>query len=179
MPEGQTVAMLRGPRTDEPVVLLKTWKPWLTIWTYCVAPTSPFVSGGAQLQVTPGNGMPSKLSVGAGMFGLASCRCTTGSTAFRGLAGNSGLRLASCSDRHVYGARGIVRRAGVRKCETACPTIGLAEVLANALGLVARTACEWPNGDAPASTTPVSTRTAAATAARAIAPLRVLMNLGM
>src|SRR5438046_7846262 len=59
--------MSTGPKTDAPVVLLKTWKPWLTIWTYCVRPTSPFVSGGAQLQLTPGNAMPSKFRVGGGI----------------------------------------------------------------------------------------------------------------
>jgi hypothetical protein len=65
-------SMLIGPSTEAPVVLLKTWSPVLTIWTYCVAPTSPFVSGGAQLQLTPGNAMPSKFSPGLGMFGAES-----------------------------------------------------------------------------------------------------------
>src|SRR3954447_10513078 len=68
----QMVEMPSGPRTEAPVVLLKTWKPSLTIWTYWVAPTSPFVSGGAQLQTTPGKGMPSKLRVVAGIAGDAS-----------------------------------------------------------------------------------------------------------
>src|SRR6185369_9647408 len=58
-----------GPRTEPPVVLSNTWKPSFTIWTYCVAPTSPFVSGGAQLQATPGNGMPLKFLSVAGMLG--------------------------------------------------------------------------------------------------------------
>ena len=52
-----------------PVVLSKTWKPSLTIWTYWVRPTSPFVSGGAQLQTTPGNEIPGKLRIGEGIFG--------------------------------------------------------------------------------------------------------------
>src|SRR5438874_10238588 len=96
--------MLRGPRTEEPVVLSNTWKPWLTICTYCVEPTSPFVSGGAQLHATPGNPIPSKFRIGDGMFGRAGVRCTTGSSTFRFLAGSSRLRAASCSERHVYGA---------------------------------------------------------------------------
>src|ERR1044072_8203300 len=53
--------MPAGPSSDAWVDLSKTWRPSLTIWTYCVAPTSPFVSGGAQLHETPGNGMPLKL----------------------------------------------------------------------------------------------------------------------
>src|SRR3979490_2745675 len=67
----QSVLIPDGPNTDAPVVLLKTWKPSLTIWTYWVAPTSPFVSGGAQLHATPGNGTPSKLSSGLGILSPA------------------------------------------------------------------------------------------------------------
>src|SRR5678815_4081710 len=69
--------MPTGPSIEAPVVLLKTWNPSLTIWTYCVAPTSPFVSGGAQLQATPGNGIPLKFRPGAGMFGRDGCDWTT------------------------------------------------------------------------------------------------------
>jgi hypothetical protein len=43
-----------------------------TIWTYCVGPTSPFVSGGRQLQLLAsshggpnGRQMPSKFAIGA------------------------------------------------------------------------------------------------------------------
>src|SRR6266480_3791126 len=80
----QSEAIATGPKTEFPVVLLKTWKPSFTIWTYWVAPTSPFVSGGAQLQFTPGKGIPLKLSVVAGMFSDAISLlnpkfCTTGS----------------------------------------------------------------------------------------------------
>src|SRR5207244_5369992 len=60
--------MPTGPSTDAPVALLKTWKPSLTICTYWVAPTSPLVSGGAQLQATPGNPMPLKFRSGLGML---------------------------------------------------------------------------------------------------------------
>src|SRR3984893_12086586 len=65
----QIVVIPRGPITEAPVVLLKTWNPSLTICTYCVAPTSPLVSGGAQLHATPGKKMPLKLRIGLGMFG--------------------------------------------------------------------------------------------------------------
>src|SRR5947208_488885 len=61
--------MLFGPRSEFPD-LSNTWKPSLTIWTYCVWPIAPLVSGGAQLQPTPGYGMPSKLVSGPGTFGL-------------------------------------------------------------------------------------------------------------
>src|SRR6266853_2386852 len=67
----QIVVIPSGPITEAPVVLLKTWKPSLTICTYCVAPTSPLVSGGAQLHATPGNATPSKLSSGLGILGAS------------------------------------------------------------------------------------------------------------
>src|SRR6266566_4190460 len=68
----QIVEIPTGPITEAPVVLLKTWKPSLTICTYCVAPTSPLVSGGAQLHATPGNEMPLKLRIELGIFGVIS-----------------------------------------------------------------------------------------------------------
>src|SRR6266478_9810700 len=81
----QSVVMPEGPNNDAPVVLSKTWKPSLTIWTYCVAPTSPFVSGGAQLHATPGKAMPSKFSMLAGILGAA--------TGWAGVVASSGLSL--------------------------------------------------------------------------------------
>src|SRR4051812_35564318 len=76
----QIVSIEAGPKTDAPVDLLKTWKPSLTIWTYCVRPTSPLVSGGAQLQLTPGKSIPSKLRIGLGIeFGKCLvCRAPSG-----------------------------------------------------------------------------------------------------
>ena len=67
--------MLCGPRTELPVALSKTWKPSLTICRYCVSPTSPLVSGGAQLQPTPGNWMPLKLRIGLGISGVGAFVC--------------------------------------------------------------------------------------------------------
>ncbi len=85
--------MLCGPRIEVPVVLSKTWKPSLTICTYCVWPTSPFVSGGAQLQLTPGNWMPLKFRIGLGISGVgAFVFWTTGSTLSTWLFGMYGLR---------------------------------------------------------------------------------------
>src|SRR5262245_64909342 len=72
--------MATGPMIELPVFLLKTCSAVLTIWTYCVAPTSPFVSGGAQLQLTPGKPIPSKFRTADGIFGAAGRFCTTGST---------------------------------------------------------------------------------------------------
>src|SRR5213076_430921 len=90
------VAMSTGAMTEVPVVLLKTSRPWFTIWTYCVRPTSPFVSGGAQLQPTPGNGMPSKLRIGDGIRGPATVFCWTVSGAFTWERPVFGFGLASC-----------------------------------------------------------------------------------
>ena len=59
------------------MVLSKTWRPWLTIWTYCESPTSPFVSGGAQLQLTPGYGIPLKLRIVPGIAGFGILDWTT------------------------------------------------------------------------------------------------------
>src|SRR5437016_4312901 len=57
-----------GPYTVAPVALSNTAKDSLTHCTYCVAPTAPFVSGGAALTLNPGNPepTPSKLCVVAG-----------------------------------------------------------------------------------------------------------------
>ena len=66
-----TDSMLIGPSTELPVLLSKTSRPVFTICTYCVEPTAPFVSGGAQLQLTPGKSIPSKLSCVPGIFGAA------------------------------------------------------------------------------------------------------------
>jgi hypothetical protein len=69
--------MSSGPSCEAPVTLLKTCTARLTIWTYCVAPTSPSVSGGAQLHPTPGNGMPVKFRMGGGMTAGARLPWTT------------------------------------------------------------------------------------------------------
>jgi len=74
----------------------------LTIWTYWVFPTSPFVSGGAQLQLTPGKGMPSHWRIGLGIAGmpisvLQKLLWITGSGPSWCWCGSLGLRFASCS----------------------------------------------------------------------------------
>src|SRR5260370_17543636 len=53
-----------GPSCRAPVLLSKTAKDSLTHWTYCVAPTAPLVSGGAEFTEKLGNPLPrpSKLS---------------------------------------------------------------------------------------------------------------------
>jgi len=57
-----------------------------TIWTYCVAPTSPFVSGGRQLQLLgrlhgspKGRQIPSKFWIGPEIGPVPFLPCTTGS----------------------------------------------------------------------------------------------------
>src|SRR4029078_5328144 len=62
--------MLTGPSTEAPVDLFQTCSASLTIWTYWVRPTSPLVSGGAQLQPTPGKGRPPKLALAEGILGV-------------------------------------------------------------------------------------------------------------
>src|SRR5438552_1601088 len=47
-----------GPATSAPVDLLNTAKDSFTHWTYCVAPTAPLVSGGAELIVNPSEAFP-------------------------------------------------------------------------------------------------------------------------
>src|SRR5262245_12051018 len=78
-----------GPYRMLPVALSNTANDSLTHWTYCVAPTMPFVSGGAALTVKPGKSLPtpSNPNPGTGAAVAPNCVCTTGS-------GSSGLRLA-------------------------------------------------------------------------------------
>ena len=94
----QSEEIATGPMTELPVALSKTCRPSLTICTYCVSPTSPLVSGGAQLQPTPGNVMPSKLMMGAGICCTgAIVFCTTGSTLSTWWLGSCGFFAASRS----------------------------------------------------------------------------------
>src|SRR5260370_41419549 len=113
-----SVVIPEGANTDATVVLSKTWKPSLTIWTYCVAPTSPLVSGGAQLHATPGKGTPSKLRSGLGILRPAKALTeladwTTGSalsTCFLE-AGTLGFSLASRST-FLSTLEGFISRRG-------------------------------------------------------------------
>src|SRR3954465_2436930 len=119
----QRLTIETGPSIDAPVALLKTCRPSLTICTYWVAPTSPFVSGGAQLHATPGNGMPSKLRVVPGMFGANCDDCRAASTRSTWCETGRGFGLASISVAGV----GAVARTLRSGCETSflyeCPTI--------------------------------------------------------
>ena len=49
---------------DDPCV---NTPPDTAFWTYWVAPTAPFVSGGAQSQPEPGKAMPSNVRIGVGI----------------------------------------------------------------------------------------------------------------
>ena len=107
-----------GPSMEAPVTLLKTCMPLLTSWTYCVAPTSPSVSGGAQLQATPGKGMPAKFRIGGGMTAGARVLCTTGSgtllTVWRKPSG-SGI---TCWGSSWTDGTGMSRSGGETSCLT-------------------------------------------------------------
>ena len=121
----QSEAIATGPKTEFPVVLLKTWKPSFTIWTYWVSPTSPFVSGGAQLQTTPGKSMPSKFSIGPGMFGRGIVRWTAVSrwlTSFLPLV-SFGFSDASPRLEGKILGRCMLRSGRVSMFPYECPTI--------------------------------------------------------
>src|SRR5262245_20371806 len=117
-----SVSIEIGPSTDAPLVLSKTWIASLTIWTYCVDPTSPSVSGGAQLQETPGNGTPSKLRTGDGIASGARLFWTTGSNWVRTSLGMpSGSRCRWRGWRPTLG--GISRRGGETSFFDDTPTV--------------------------------------------------------
>ncbi len=111
-----------GPRSELPSVLSKTWSPSLTIWTYCVDPTSPFVSGGAQLQLTPGNGIPSKFRPGAGMFFAGILVWTAESLRFVCWWTIGGVLIAWCDDAGVTGFGVMLRSFGEVSFFVECPT---------------------------------------------------------
>src|SRR5258708_14291954 len=71
------------PSSRAPVLLSKTAKDSLTHWTYCVAPTAPLGSGGAEFREKLGRPLPrpSKFSPVAGAPPLlrANINWTTGS----------------------------------------------------------------------------------------------------
>src|SRR5262245_61392276 len=162
----QTVEIPTGPSSDAPVALLNTWNPSLTIWTYCVRPTSPLVSGGAQLQPTPGKGIPSKFSVVPGMFG-ANClvwRAASGASLCCETA--RGFGLASFSRPGPSGSAGITRSGSEVSLWYEWPTITFAPGSALepgcARGTGPFTRTPIPPPVAPANTTPAPIDSAAA-----------------
>src|SRR5215211_6952640 len=108
-----------APRWTAPL-FEKTAKSVLTIWTYCVAPTSPFVSGGRQLQLlgrlhgSPnGRQMPSKFWIGPEIGPVPFVFCTTGS--FVPAGGDDGRKDSisrACSGPCGTGSTGSERTAG-------------------------------------------------------------------
>ena len=101
----------------------QTSKPSLTIWTYCVRPTSPSVSGGAQLQATPGKPMPSKLRIGFGIeFGKRRVwRAASGVK--DGLTRTMGLFGSVSSSRPGFIGSALISRRGFDLLAVAWPTI--------------------------------------------------------
>src|SRR6185436_8523398 len=117
-----------GPRTEPPVLLSKTWSPSFTICTYCVAPTSPLVSGGAQLQATPGNPIPSKFRTGDGIASGARRSCTTVSSwLWANLGSPSGSRFRFLGLRPTFG--GMSRNGGETSFFAEDPTVIVEAVL--------------------------------------------------
>src|SRR3954452_1957847 len=113
-----------------------TAKSLLTIWTYCVAPTSPFVSGGRQEhelaceQGGPnGRQMPSKLAIGAEIGPDPFCFWTTGSLAPVGWA--CGCRFSLSRDRiwvaGETGRTGKLLTSGEEPSKCPVPTIGFVD----------------------------------------------------
>src|SRR5215208_7524195 len=163
----QSAAMSVAGVSGAPVFLSNTRKPWLTICTYCVAPTSPFASGGAQLQPTPGNAMPSKSSVVFGIFGAKRVLWRTVSRAFLWREAGLGFGLTSVWEpRTSLAARCSMRIGREESFLNECPTITRfpepgAGAGARGTGPSGLTAIPW--GEGPAATTPASTAAIAAT----------------
>src|SRR5215211_3524019 len=163
----QSAAMSVAGVGGAPVFLSNTRKPWLTICTYCVAPTSPFVSGGAQLQPTPGNAMPSKSSVALGIFGAKRVLWRTVSRAFLWREAGFGFGLTSVWKPRTGRATCCSMRSGrdesfLYECPTItrCPEPGAG---AGARGTGPSGLTAIPCGEGPAATTPASTAAIAAT----------------
>src|SRR5205814_179063 len=99
--------------------------PKLSVW-----PTAPFGSGGAQLQPTPGNGMPLKLRMGVGTFGASRLSVETrlfwmtGSGVSWCRYGTFGFSFASCSAfKSDAFHRGILRSGGEISFLYEAPTV--------------------------------------------------------
>src|SRR5258705_10005744 len=109
-----------APRSTAPVVFEKTAKSVFTIWTYWVAPTSPSVSGGRQLQLLGsahggpnGRQMPSKFWIGPEIGPEPLVFWTTGSFAPGGaLPGFSDSIWLALSGACSTGSTGSVLTAG-------------------------------------------------------------------
>src|SRR5215467_10809814 len=105
-----------GPAIRAPLVLLKMANEVLTHCTYCVAPTVPFVSGGAPVTLKPYCPWPSpsKLWLTIGVRG-AMVFCRIGSSGKMESPGGRGIRRtgsASCRMGEAGGAVRIMSRNG-------------------------------------------------------------------
>src|ERR1035437_1074656 len=105
-----------GPAIRAPVDLLKMAKEVFTHCTYWVAPTAPFVSGGALVTLNPFCPWPrpSKLKPPVGVSGMV-VHCRTGSSCNGTKPGGGGMRRtgsASCISRDGGGAFLIRSRSG-------------------------------------------------------------------
>ena len=99
-----------GPETRAPVDLLNTANDEFTHCTYCVAPTAPFVSGGALLIVKPSEAFPKpskpRFTVGASAVGAENvddCNAAslTGPVCAPPIPGGRGIRRAGSASRFM------------------------------------------------------------------------------
>src|SRR5713226_5405827 len=113
----QIVFPAAGSEIRAPVDLLKMAKEVFTHCTYCVAPTVPLVSGGAQVTLKPYWPLPSpsKLWLTGGVGSGIVVVCRTGSSSSRVRPGGSGMRFkgsTSLRTRDGGGAYLIISRSG-------------------------------------------------------------------
>src|ERR1700751_2156605 len=100
-----------GPETKAPFALLNIANEVFTHWTYWVAPTAPFVSGGAPVTLKPYCPLPKpskpRLTTGANTEPEMAVLCRTGSSGSVVRPGGRGIRRAgsaSCTTIACFGA---------------------------------------------------------------------------
>src|SRR5450432_1818733 len=123
-----SVLVAVGPAISAPVDLLKMAKVEFTNWKYWVAPTAPFVSGGALFTVKPYCALPrpSKLRLVVGVAAATACcrtrSCTSGAPAIPGGRGIRRTGSASCLAAAAKLAFGAFLIISLRGAETSCLT---------------------------------------------------------
>src|SRR5579859_1346165 len=125
----KSVLISLGLSTELPVVLSKTARAVFTVWTYWVAPTAPFVSGGAPMPPVRSLVLiPSKFNPGAAARFFTTNCCHTGSSvvgaegAGSGCSGRTGMTLFPPP---IGDTGGISRSGGVTAWPASWMMIGL------------------------------------------------------
>src|SRR5258706_1190726 len=117
-----------GPAISAPLDLLKMANDEFTNWKYWVAPTAPFVSGGALFTVKPYCALPkpSKFRLVVGVAAaMVCCRtrsCATGAAAMPGGRGMRRTGWASCLAAGARLALGAFLLISLSGAETSCLT---------------------------------------------------------